>query len=84
MNIESRIEVKGITIVMPAERYSRLLSDEANACIARTTRLHDDEINACIARVEHQQEMANAFSYALASIIAVAAALIAANGLLIH
>lgn len=69
MNIESRIEVKGITIVMPAERYGRLLNDEIIATVER--RKFVQQRNAVV-------------SYALASIAAVTATLIAINGLLVH
>lgn len=69
MNIQSLIQVGDTTIVMSPARYARLLNDEIIATVER--RKFVQQRNAVV-------------SYALASIAAVTATLIAINGLLVH
>lgn len=69
MNIQSLIQVGDTTIVMSPARYARLLNDEITATVER--RKFVQQRNAVV-------------SYALASIAAVTATLIAINGLLVH
>jgi hypothetical protein len=69
MTHHARIQVGDIDITMPEQRYIRLLRDEITAV------------------VEHRGYIARrnaVITYAFASVAAIAAMLIAANGLIVH
>lgn len=68
MNHHAHIQVNNIDITMPHQRYVRLLNDE---------------IIAVVEQRKYAQQRNAVMSYAFASIIAVAATLVAINGLLV-
>lgn len=69
MNHHSYIQIDGTAITMPHQRFIRLLSDEIIAVVEQ--REYIERRNAVI-------------TYVFASVAAIAATFIAANGLLVH
>lgn len=69
MNHHSYIQIDGTVITMPHQRFIRLLSDEIIAVVEQ--REYIERRNAVI-------------TYVFASVAAIAATFIAANGLLVH